>query len=65
MNVHLPVAASEPGVIRSKAVTPPPQEDGTVRVVEIAGRDWQSWAVKTGVRTSVSAICFKTESERT
>ena len=32
-------AAREPGVLRSKAVAPPPQPDGRVRVVEIAGLD--------------------------
>ncbi len=42
--VYIPMvqAESEPGVIRSKAVTPPPQEDGTVRVVEIVGLDRQA-----------------------
>jgi misacylated tRNA(Ala) deacylase len=42
--VYIPMAQaeSEPGVIRSKAVTPPPQEDGTVRVVEIVGLDRQA-----------------------
>jgi misacylated tRNA(Ala) deacylase len=42
--VYIPMAQaeSEPGTIRSKAVTPPPQEDGTVRVVEIVGLDRQA-----------------------
>lgn len=35
-------AFNEPGLIRSKAVTPPPQLDGTIRVVEIAGLDRQA-----------------------
>ena len=35
-------AAREPGTLRSKAVTPPAQPDGTVRVVEIAGLDRQA-----------------------
>jgi misacylated tRNA(Ala) deacylase len=29
-------------VLRSKAVTPPPQSDGKVRIVEIAGLDRQA-----------------------
>lgn len=42
--VYIPMvqAESEPGVIRSKAVTPPPQEDGTVRVIDIVGLDRQA-----------------------
>jgi len=32
----------EPGLIRSKSVAPPPQDDGTVRIVEIAGLDRQA-----------------------
>ena len=35
-------AARAPGVLRSKAVTPPPQADGRVRIVEIAGLDRQA-----------------------
>jgi misacylated tRNA(Ala) deacylase len=35
-------AENEPGIIRSKAVTPPPQEDGTVRIVDIVGLDRQA-----------------------
>jgi misacylated tRNA(Ala) deacylase len=35
-------AAREPGLLRSKAVAPPPQPDGTVRIVEIAGLDRQA-----------------------
>ncbi len=35
-------AAREPGLIRSQAVAPPPQPDGSVRVVEIIGLDRQA-----------------------
>ena len=35
-------AWDEPGLIRSKSVTPPPQPDGTIRVIEIAGLDRQA-----------------------
>jgi misacylated tRNA(Ala) deacylase len=35
-------AFNEPGLIRSKAVTPPLQLDGTIRVVELAGLDRQA-----------------------
>lgn len=35
-------AAQERGTLRSKAVTPPPQSDGSVRIVEIAGLDRQA-----------------------
>jgi misacylated tRNA(Ala) deacylase len=35
-------AAREPGLLRSKAAAPPPQADGTVRIVEIAGLDRQA-----------------------
>ncbi|WP_230531414.1 alanyl-tRNA editing protein [Microvirga roseola] len=35
-------AEAEPGTFRSKTVSPPPQEDGTVRIVEIAGLDRQA-----------------------
>lgn len=35
-------AHEEPGLLRSKAVTPPPQEDGTVRIIEIKGLDRQA-----------------------
>ena len=35
-------AASEPGVLRSRSVAPPPQPDGTIRVVEIVGLDRQA-----------------------
>jgi misacylated tRNA(Ala) deacylase len=35
-------AAAQPGLLRSKAVTPPPLEDGTVRIVEIVGLDRQA-----------------------
>ncbi|TQV80912.1 alanyl-tRNA editing protein [Denitrobaculum tricleocarpae] len=35
-------AAQEEGTLRSKAVTPPPQTDGRVRIVEIEGLDRQA-----------------------
>jgi misacylated tRNA(Ala) deacylase len=35
-------AAREPGLIRSQAVAPPPQPDGSIRVVEIIGLDRQA-----------------------
>lgn len=35
-------AASEPGLIRSRSVAPPPSADGTVRIVEIVGLDRQA-----------------------
>lgn len=35
-------AEAEPGLFRSKSVSPPPQEDGSVRIVEIAGLDRQA-----------------------
>lgn len=35
-------AAAEAGTLRSKAVTPPPQSDGRVRIVEIEGLDRQA-----------------------
>jgi misacylated tRNA(Ala) deacylase len=35
-------AKLEPGTFRSKMVTPPPERDGTVRIVEIAGFDRQA-----------------------
>ena len=34
--------ASEPGLLRSRSVAPPPQADGRVRIVEIAGLDRQA-----------------------
>lgn len=42
--VIVPWAASreEPGLLRSKAVAPPPQADGSLRVIEIAGLDRQA-----------------------
>lgn len=42
--VYLPRAEAEavPGMFRSKAVAPPPQADGLVRIVEIAGLDRQA-----------------------
>lgn len=40
--VALALAESEPGLLRSRAVAPPPNADGTVRVVEIAGLDRQA-----------------------
>jgi misacylated tRNA(Ala) deacylase len=41
---HMPwsAAEAEPGMFRSKAVSPPPQEDGSVRIVEIVGLDRQA-----------------------
>lgn len=41
---HVPEAAAlaEPGLIRSRSVTPPPTADGKVRIVEIAGLDRQA-----------------------
>lgn len=35
-------ALEEAGLLRSKTVTPPPQADGTIRVIEIAGLDRQA-----------------------
>ncbi|HZH10967.1 MAG TPA: alanyl-tRNA editing protein [Microvirga sp.] len=35
-------AEAEPGMFRSKSVSPPPQEDGSVRIVEITGLDRQA-----------------------
>jgi misacylated tRNA(Ala) deacylase len=35
-------AEAIPGMFRSKSVSPPPQEDGTVRIVEITGLDRQA-----------------------
>ncbi len=40
--VVLAFAESEPGLLRSRSVSPPPNADGTVRVVEIAGLDRQA-----------------------
>jgi misacylated tRNA(Ala) deacylase len=41
--VYVPAAAAaEPGLLRSRSVAPPPQPDGTLRVVEIAGLDRQA-----------------------
>lgn len=34
--------AAEPGLIRSKSVAPPPQENGLVRIIEIEGLDRQA-----------------------
>lgn len=41
---HMPWSEAEAtsGMFRSKAVSPPPQEDGTVRIVEIIGLDRQA-----------------------
>jgi misacylated tRNA(Ala) deacylase len=36
------VVRSEPGLIRSRSVAPPPSTDGTIRVVEIVGLDRQA-----------------------
>jgi misacylated tRNA(Ala) deacylase len=35
-------AQAEPGLVRSRSVAPPPQPDGTLRVVEITGLDRQA-----------------------
>jgi misacylated tRNA(Ala) deacylase len=42
--VYVPteVALAERGLLRSRSVAPPPQADGTIRVVEIAGLDRQA-----------------------
>jgi misacylated tRNA(Ala) deacylase len=40
--VSMNAAASEPGLLRSRSVAPPPQADGTVRVIEIEGLDRQA-----------------------
>jgi misacylated tRNA(Ala) deacylase len=42
--VYVPadVAAAERGLLRSRSVAPPPQADGSIRVVEIAGLDRQA-----------------------
>jgi misacylated tRNA(Ala) deacylase len=40
--VPLDAAEATPGLLRSKSVTPPPTEDGRVRVVEIVGLDRQA-----------------------
>jgi misacylated tRNA(Ala) deacylase len=42
--VYVPAdaAAVEPGLLRSRSVAPPPQADGTIRVIEIAGLDRQA-----------------------
>jgi misacylated tRNA(Ala) deacylase len=42
--VYVPtdVAALERGLLRSRSVSPPPQPDGTFRVIEIAGLDRQA-----------------------
>ncbi|MET3493498.1 alanyl-tRNA editing protein [Variovorax boronicumulans] len=34
--------AREPGVLRSRSVAPPPQDDGTTRIIEIVGLDRQA-----------------------
>lgn len=41
---HIPESAAfaEPGLIRSRSVTPPPTSDGQVRIVEIIGLDRQA-----------------------
>lgn len=38
----LDIASTEPGLLRSRSVAPPPTPDGTVRVVEIVGLDRQA-----------------------
>jgi misacylated tRNA(Ala) deacylase len=40
--VPMTEATAQPGLLRSKSVTPPPLEDGTVRIVEIVGLDRQA-----------------------
>lgn len=40
--VEAGAAGREPGLIRSQAVAPPPQPDGSIRVVEIVGLDRQA-----------------------
>jgi misacylated tRNA(Ala) deacylase len=42
--VYVPagLAAAEHGLLRSRSVSPPPQADGTIRVIEIAGLDRQA-----------------------
>ena len=42
--VYVPadVAVAERGLLRSRSVAPPPQPDGTIRVIEIAGLDRQA-----------------------
>jgi misacylated tRNA(Ala) deacylase len=40
--VPLAQAAAEPGLIRSRSVAPPPDADGTIRIVEIVGLDRQA-----------------------
>jgi misacylated tRNA(Ala) deacylase len=42
VDMSRPDAEAEPGLFRSKAVSPPLQTDGLVRVVEIAGLDRQA-----------------------
>jgi misacylated tRNA(Ala) deacylase len=42
VHVSMTEAAAQPGLLRSKSVTPPPLEDGTVRIVEIVGLDRQA-----------------------
>jgi misacylated tRNA(Ala) deacylase len=40
--VPLAEATAEPGLIRSRSVAPPPDEHGTIRIVEIVGLDRQA-----------------------
>jgi misacylated tRNA(Ala) deacylase len=42
--VYVPMteAQAQPGLLRSKSVTPPPDEDGLVRIVDIVGLDRQA-----------------------
>jgi misacylated tRNA(Ala) deacylase len=40
--VSMTAATSEPGLLRSRSVAPPPQADGTVRIIEIEGLDRQA-----------------------
>jgi misacylated tRNA(Ala) deacylase len=40
--VPLAEAGAQPGVLRSRSVAPPPDDDGTIRIVEIVGLDRQA-----------------------
>jgi misacylated tRNA(Ala) deacylase len=40
--VPMPEAQAQPGLLRSKSVTPPPDEHGLVRIVDIVGLDRQA-----------------------
>jgi len=47
--------AREPGVLRSRSVAPPPQDDGTTRIIEIVGLDRQACGGTHLSKTSQSA----------